>query len=216
MKRAAIFDLDGTLLRGASAERRLLAWLARRGSLKARAVVRSLARAATLPWRGASHALRRNKVYMAGLTVSAIAEDLDAFVESELAPAFNQFVLKEVTDARASGARLFLLTGAPDFIAREVSRRLALDDSLGTQLEVVGGTYTGRIQGPHWFGQTKVQGLARLASLWGFDPAASCGFADHDADVPFLSALGRPVAVDPHAGLRRTAVDRRWEILRSP
>jgi len=213
MIEAACFDLDGTLLVGRSAERRLTSWLARRHELRAQSLARSLARAATLPWRGTGHALRSNKLHLAGVSAPALHVLAARFVESILVPALNPRVLEEVARARAAGARLFLLTGAPDVIAGAVSRHLSFDGHLGTRLEVREGRFTGELAGPHWFGPTKVRGVAQLAARWGFDPAHAWAFADHEADVPFLSVFGRPVAVNPHPGLRRAAVQKGWEII---
>jgi len=58
--RAAVFDLDGTLLPGVSAERLFIRYLIRRGSVGARQLLRSAVTASTLPVRGRTAALRRN------------------------------------------------------------------------------------------------------------------------------------------------------------
>ena len=45
----------------------------------------------------------------------------------------------------------------------------------------------------------------KLADCW--------GYADSYYDLPFLTALGHPVAVNPDKRLRATAMSRQWPII---
>lgn len=213
LKPAAVFDLDGTLIRGTSAERLLVPYLARRGLVGVRQVAAALATAVTLPVAGQTRALRRNKRYLEDVDVEAVQAHLPSFFGDTLEGRYNRSALQRMEVLREAGLGLYLLTGAPDFIAEAAVRRFGLEDGVGSPMGVRDGRYTGRLEGPHYFGGAKVLGLDTLARRHSLDLAASYGFADHKADIPFLECFGHPVAVEPDAGLRRHAELRGWEIL---
>jgi phosphoserine phosphatase len=75
--------------------------------------------------------------------------------------------------------------------------------------EVVDGAYTGRVlRAAH--GEGKARALRELAAAEGLDLSASTAYSDSFSDVPFLEAVGHPVAVNPDRKLRRLARLRGW------
>jgi HAD superfamily hydrolase (TIGR01490 family) len=211
---AGVFDLDGTLVRGTSAERLLVPYLVRRRVIGWRQLAKALARLATLPRRGSAAAVRANKRWLAGTPVALVEGCMHDFFDDRLAPRLCPLVLAEMSALRARGARLWLLTGAPEFVARIVVERLGMDGAVATALEVEGGRFTGEIAGRHVYAEAKRQALAELASARGLDLASSAGFADRGSDVAFLECFGRAVAVGADRRLRATARRRGWTMLR--
>ena len=55
--------------------------------------------------------------------------------------------------------------------------------------------------------------MRELAELTGIDVGASTAYSDSHTDLPFLEAVGRPVAVNPDRELRRIAEERGWPVL---
>lgn len=208
-----MFDLDGTLLEGTSAERLLVPFLVRRGAVRCRPLVAWLGRAATLPLTGPTWALRRNKLWLAGADAEDVIGSMRDFLEVELAPRWHTTALTELERFRRAGVPIALLSGAPDFVADVVARHLGMDAAVGTPMEVRGGRFTGGLAGPHMFGEGKRDAVERLATRRGFDLRLSFGFADHGSDVPFLESFGHPVAVSPDGRLRRVARSRGWTVL---
>lgn len=213
MRPAAVFDLDGTLIRGTSAERLLVPWLVRGGVIGWRQLASAAGLAAGLPVLGRTRALRRNKRWLAGVPAEAVEARLEAFLDEVVAPRWCQATVARLEALRGEGVAPFLLTGAPDFLARVVGRRLGMEGWRGTRLETRSGRYTGRLSGTHWFGPAKAEALDALAREHGLDLEASWGFADHLTDVPFLERFGRPVVVDPGPELGGVARERGWEVL---
>ena len=213
MRPAAVFDLDGTLIRGTSAERLLVPFLLRRGVLGPRQLGAAFATAAMLPVVGRTAALRRNKRYLAGLDVDSIREHVQDFLSEVLESRFSRPVVGRLVELRERGYVVCLLTGAPDFLAEAVRRRFEMRDGLGSALEVRGGRYTGRLSGLHYYGAVKKRGVRELARRHQVDLTRSFAFADDAADVPFLDCFGHPVAVEPHPALRRVAQRRGWEVV---
>ena len=211
---AAIFDLDGTLVRGTSAERLLVPWLVRRGVVGWPQLASALGRLARLPSRGATFALRRNKRWLSGVRVDRVLEGLERFLDEVLMPRICPRVASRLFQEQSRGARTWLLTGAPDFVARAVANRLRMDGAIATGLEIHDGLFTGEISGRHVFATAKRDALHELAHEHAVDLAASSGYADHGSDVPFLDCFGRAVAVRPDRRLARTARQRGWDVLR--
>jgi phosphoserine phosphatase len=78
---------------------------------------------------------------------------------------------------------------------------------------IVDGVYTGRsLRAAHGVG--KADALLELAREEGIDLVASTAYSDSYSDVPFLEAVGRPVAANPDRKLRRIARERGWEVVR--
>jgi putative phosphoserine phosphatase/1-acylglycerol-3-phosphate O-acyltransferase len=210
---AAVFDLDGTLVRGTSVERLLVPWLVRRGVIGARQLTAAALVAATYPLLGRTRALRRNKRWISGVEVEAVAARMEVFLDEAVAPRWCQPVVTRMEELRASGHALFLLSGAPDFVVRAVGAHLRVDGVTATPMEIVGGRFTGRLAGAHVFGSRKLTALRKLAEEHDLDLQASWGFADHLSDVDFLADFGTSVVVDPGSRLRRIAEARGWELV---
>jgi phosphoserine phosphatase len=80
---------------------------------------------------------------------------------------------------------------------------------LSSELEVVDGKFTGRASAL-CFGKHKVTLVKRWAARHGVDLAASTFYSDSYNDLPMLERVGRAVAVNPDARLRRVARARAW------
>ncbi len=208
----AVLDLDGTLLPATSAERLFVRHLGEQGLLGRRQLAAFLSVAATLPVRGRTRALRANKRYLTGLEETVILAEAERFVTGVLEARLDAYLLRCVQRLGGRGYVACLLTGAPGFLAEILTRRLGLADGIGTRLEVRNGRFTGRVVGPHYFGEAKKDGVAALARRHGLDLPRSYAFADHHADVHFLGCFGHAVAVDPTRALRKVATARGWRV----
>lgn len=213
MNAAAVFDLDGTLIRGTSAERLLVPYLARRGLVGWRQIGAALALATTLPLVGRTRALRRNKRYLAGVEVAAVRACFGEFLLDVLEKRWCSQLVARMASSREAGFEVHLVTGAPDFIAQAVAARFNMDSAVGTPMEVRADRFTGRLAGTHAFAEAKRGAVWALAGQRDLDLTHSYGFADHRSDVAFLECFGRPVAVAPDAALRREARRRGWEVM---
>ena len=89
---------------------------------------------------------------------------------------------------------------------------LGFDGALGTICEVKDGHYTGRPVRSLLAG-AKAEVVRELAQREGFDLAECTAYSDSHTDLPFLEAVGYPVAVNPDRALRRTATERLWPVL---
>jgi len=111
-----------------------------------------------------------------------------------------------------AGQRVWLVTAAPVELGDVIARRLGLTGAIGTVAEVQDGVYTGRLIGDLMHGQAKADAIQALAGREGLDLTRCAAYSDSVNDLPMLSTVGRPVAVNPDSALRRAARERNWEI----
>jgi HAD superfamily hydrolase (TIGR01490 family) len=111
-----------------------------------------------------------------------------------------------------AGRRVWLVTAAPIELARIIANRLGLTGALGTVAEIQDGVYTGRLVGDLLHGPAKADAIRALTAAEGLDLTRCSAYSDSVNDTPMLSLVGHAVAVNPDAGLRREARRRGWEI----
>jgi len=110
------------------------------------------------------------------------------------------------------GQRVWLVTAAPIEIARIIARRLGLTGAMGTVAEHVDGIYTGRLVGELLHGPAKAAVVASLAEREGLDLARCSAYSDSINDLPLLSLVGDPCAVNPDGRLREYARQHGWRV----
>jgi HAD superfamily hydrolase (TIGR01490 family) len=111
-----------------------------------------------------------------------------------------------------AGQRVWLVTAAPVELGDVIATRLGLTGAIGTVAEVRNGVYTGRLAGGLMHGDAKAEAIRALAVAEGLDLGRCAAYSDSVNDLPMLSTVGRAVAVNPDSALRREARERGWEI----
>ena len=84
-------------------------------------------------------------------------------------------------------------------LASILSRRLGLTGALGTVAETGDGVYTGRLVGGLLHGEAKAAAIQALAEREGLDLARCSAYSDSLNDMPMLTLVGHPSAVNPDA-----------------
>ena len=216
MTAAAFFDLDRTLIRRSSA-------LALAGPFQDRGLIgrKQLAKAAA--WqvlfaaRGASaetvrKAAEDGLILLKDLEVEEMRALVGDAMETALKPLVYREPLDLVTRHRARGERAYIVSAALQEIVEPLAEELGFDGAVGSLCEVVDGRYTGlSLRACH--GPGKADAVRELAAAEGIDLARSTAYSDSHTDLPFLEAVGRPVAVNPDRELRRIARERGWPML---
>jgi HAD superfamily hydrolase (TIGR01490 family) len=203
---AAIFDVDGTLLKGGS-ERRFFLYLCRRRRLRARRLARFFLGLLRHP-----EARFRDKSYLQGLPAWEIAALARCCYREVLAPRLRPRALEAWRYHQAQGQVMVILTGTLACLARPLADELGADFLLATELRVQDGCFTAALAGPHPRELNKALLLQRLAAREGLDLTQSYAYADHPADIPLLQLVGRPVVVNPTPPLHRLARRCGWGI----
>lgn len=93
-----------------------------------------------------------------------------------------------------------------------IARRLGLTGALGTVAESVDGVYTGRLVGEPLHGPAKAEAVRALATAEGLDLERCAAYSDSHNDIPMLSLVGHPYAINPDTKLRKYARARDWRL----
>ncbi|MEV7397595.1 HAD-IB family hydrolase [Aeromicrobium sp. NPDC092404] len=110
------------------------------------------------------------------------------------------------------GQRVWLVTAAPVEIASVIARRLGLTGALGTVSEHVDGVYTGELVGDMLHGEGKATAVREIAEREGLVLEECYAYSDSSNDLPMLSLVGHPCAVNPDSTLRAHARANGWRI----
>ncbi|RLU79443.1 HAD-IB family hydrolase [Streptomyces griseocarneus] len=111
-----------------------------------------------------------------------------------------------------AGQKVWLVTAAPVETATIIARRLGLTGALGTVAESVGGVYTGKLVGEPLHGPAKAEAVRALATAEGLDLSRCAAYSDSANDIPMLSLVGHPYAVNPDGRLRKHAREHGWRL----
>jgi len=112
----------------------------------------------------------------------------------------------------AAGQKVWLVTAAPVEIANVIARRLGLTGALGTVAESVDGVYTGKLVGEPLHGPAKAEAVKALAAAEGLDLSRCAAYSDSHNDIPMLSLVGHPYAINPDSKLRKHARELDWRL----
>lgn len=114
----------------------------------------------------------------------------------------------------AAGREVWLVTATPREISEVIAHRLGLTGGLGTIVEVgEDGIITGKLVGKTLHGKDKRRAVLQLAESRNIDLSRSFAYSDSVNDLPLLTAVGKPVAVNPDVPLRYYAKEAGWQIL---
>lgn len=214
---AAFFDVDNTIMQGASIFH-LARGLHRRRFFTTRDIL-------SFAWQqfyfrvvGSEDPEHIAKARTAGLTFIAGHEvsELEAIGEE----IFDEDMAGKIwpgTRAIAQwhldrGQQVWLVTAAPIEIASVISRRLGLTGALGTVPEHIDGVYTGALVGEMLHGESKATAIREIARREGLVLDDCYAYSDSRNDLPMLSLVGHPCAVNPDAALRSHAKAHGWRI----
>ncbi len=115
--------------------------------------------------------------------------------------------------SRAQGHRQVLVTGAIDYVTEPLADFLGVDDWVANRLEIKDGVATGRLIQPMLAGANKASWVRKYATEHGLDLERCFAYADSGSDLPLLSMVGNPCAVNPDFSLKTTARAYQWPVL---
>jgi HAD superfamily hydrolase (TIGR01490 family) len=214
LKRLAIIDLDGTLLRRTSSEHSFVRFLMLRGKigpLRLASFLLTFFRDALRL--GLRQAIGWNASYLRGESPERLKAWAKKYGSAYLKEAVPEVLQERIREFKEGGCLIILLSGSLQVLAAELKEKLGVDIVIGRELEVVGGKLTGHRRGIYPYARQKVEALFERIRPEDVDWKGSWALADRLSDLPVLELVGHPVAVHPTAGLRRHARSHGWEII---
>jgi HAD superfamily hydrolase (TIGR01490 family) len=213
---AAFFDVDNTVLRGASIFH-LAKGLWKRGFFTGRDI-------AAMLWKQLHFALigenlvhvakirEQALTFVAGHTVDEIErigeEVYDEVMADKIWPGTRALAQSHLE----SGHDVWLVTASPVEVATVIASRLGLTGALGTVAENVDGVYTGRLVGEPLHGPSKAVAVEALADQRGYELELCSAYSDSANDIPMLSLVGHPCAINPDSTLLHHARANGWQV----
>ncbi|MFC4058657.1 HAD family hydrolase [Planomonospora corallina] len=214
---AAFFDVDNTMMRGASIYH-FARGLASRGLFTTRDLLRFALGQAVFRVRGdenpehIAEARETALAFVAGSRVEDIVRLGEEIYDESMADRIWPGTRALAQSHLDAGQRVWLVTATPIELARVIAQRLGLTGALGTVSETVDGVYTGRLVGDLLHGPAKAEAVRALARREGLDLDRCFAYSDSANDLPLLSLVGQPVAINPDSELRDHARENKWEI----
>src|SRR6478672_2523974 len=214
---AAFYDLEGTLMSTNLVH--TLAFYAKRQQGLWQTAKKSVGTLAKLPLFGVTDLYSRNvfnevffKSYE-GFSQDRLRYFSDELFEEVLRPAIYAGTRDLIAAGKKIGQRQVVITGALDFTIERLMDDLAIDDFKANHMEFVHGYSTGRIIPPVMASATKAQWIREYAERGDISLSDSYAYSDSISDLPMLSIVGHPVAVNPDIRLKQTALQHDWPIL---
>ena len=215
-KAAAFFDVDNTILRGSSS------FLFGKSAFERKFFSRKDF------WRFAWHQFRfiwrgENNNVLATLKDRALslveghrAKDLkdlvDEVYEKHIRLKLWPETVRLAKDHITEGREVWLVTAAPQELGDVIAKRLGLTGAIGTKVERKNGILTGKLVGLPIHGAAKKKAIKELAKTRNLSLRKSYAYSDSHNDLPMLTAVGNPVAVNPDKILTRYAKAADWPI----
>ena len=213
----AFFDVDNTLMRGAS-----IYYFARGLAARKMFGPMDLARMA---WGQACYRMRGAEnadhidaareaalAFVAGHRVDDIVSLCEEIYDDTMADRIWEGTRELAQRHLEAGQRVWLVTASPVELAGIIASRLGLTGALGTVAESIDGVYTGRLVGGLLHGEAKAAAVGALAAREGLDLARCSAYSDSANDLPMLRLVGHPTVVNPDAELRAEARTNHWPV----
>jgi len=213
---AAFFDVDNTILRGSSS------FLFGKSAFERKFFSRKdFWRFAwhqfLFIWKGENNtklsALKDRALSLVeGQRVSDLQELVDEVYEKHIKLKLWPETVRLAKDHIKQGREVWLVTAAPQELGDVIAHELGLTGAIGTKVERKNGILTGKIVGKPIHGAEKRKALKALAKDRNLSLKRSYAYSDSQNDLPMLTAVGHPVAVNPDKILTRYAKAADWPI----
>src|SRR5262245_29228969 len=216
-KAAAFYDLEGTLISTNLVH--TLGFYATRQQGLWKTVKKSARTLASIPVFAVTDIYSRNvfnEVFFRsyeGESVDRLRFFADELYEEILKPGVFPGTLDLIEKSKKIGQKQIVITGELDFSVAPLMSYLGIDDYVANRLEFVNGYATGRLLPPVMASATKAKWIREYAERENINLSESYAYSDSISDLPMLSIVGHPVAVNPDMRFKQTALQHDWSVL---
>jgi HAD superfamily hydrolase (TIGR01490 family) len=214
---ASYFDVDGTLVTTNLVHPTLFYMLNQPTPLHSLGkLVRGIARA---PWLALAEAQDR-RVFneMLFLSYEGTSEDrlvslADEAFDTIIKPNLYAGAKDLVKTSRDNGQDVIIVSGALDFLMHRLAKHLGATGVIANRLEIKDRFATGKLLRPVVAGPEKARLIREHARDHGHNLDDCFAYSDSYSDVPMLSVVGHPAAVNPDRRLARLANAYHWPVI---
>jgi len=138
------------------------------------------------------------------------------FMRIKVRPMIGSAARKLVARHRDAGDICVIITATNSFVTAPIAREFGVEHLIGTDPEQINGEFTGNVFGVPSFREGKISRLESWMAERGWNWSSferTTFYSDSLNDLPLLSKVKNPVAVDPDPTLRKHAEEQRWKII---
>ena len=138
------------------------------------------------------------------------------FMRIKVRPMMSMAGKQLVADHRAAGDICVIITATNSFVTAPIAQAYGIEFLIATEPEQKNGEFTGNVHGVPSFREGKITRLEAwmMQHDWTWGSFSDTTFySDSLNDLPLLTLVKNPVAVDPDDTLRVHAEDRGWRIM---
>jgi HAD superfamily hydrolase (TIGR01490 family) len=143
-------------------------------------------------------------------------EWLHRFMHEQALGMITQSARELVNRHRAAGDICVIITATNSFVTAPIAREFGVEHLIATEPEHKGGEFTGRVADVPCFREGKIIRLENWLAQrgWKLDSfTTSTFYSDSLNDLPLLSKVKNPVAVNPDETLRAHAEQHSWPVM---
>lgn len=213
----AFFDVDNTLLRGASMFHMAKA-AQRAGIIKAREIIK-------FGWHQATFLFIGENNRQLGSIKDRAVQIIGGHTEAELREIANEIFERDIRNRLwpetvgltqehiAKGHQVWLISATPRIVGTVIAERLGLTGALGTEFVTEDGVFEGSFAGDVLHGEAKAVAARELTTRLGASLEDCWAYSDSRNDIPLLTLVGHRVVVNPDSRLAKHARRLGWPIL---
>ena len=216
-EKAAFFDVDNTLVRGST-----LYFLGRGMYQRGFFTKADISRFVVANIRFRMTGTEKKEViekfqnaatdFIGGHAVEDIKKIGEEIYDEFVSPKIWQGTFEIAKSHLDKGEDVWLVTAAPQDMANIIAQRLGLTGAIGSKVVIENGIYTGELDGKLLHGSEKAVAITELAKERGYNLQECYSYSDSHNDLPLLTAVGYPSAINPDAILRIKALAEGWPV----
>ena len=211
MKRAAFFDLDLTIT-DRDSFRLFLKHYYLRSRLHYLPYILTFAILRKLRFISLQEFKERALIGLRGKTEEEINTIGVTFFKNYLRETIRQSARRRIKEHQMNGELIFIVSASPNIYLEAIARHLKCDGYICSDLHYRKHRFSGTLSGVDCIGAEKKQRIEKLADTLKINLNKSSVYSDHEADLQFLEAAGKPFVVSPTVKLHQIALTRNWSI----
>ncbi len=150
---------------------------------------------------------------MAGQSVDVIYQIGNEVFERDLKPKIYKEAIDEIQKHKKNGVPVILISSGPTMAIQAIAKFLEVDDFFSIGPKIENHALTNQLSESFAFMEGKTK-IAEFEAKKRNTNLANCFFyADSVHDIPLLSSVGKPRAVNPDRGLKKECLKNGWPIL---
>lgn len=141
-----------------------------------------------------------------------VAVMIERYIQEVIAPRVYNDARKCLERHRARGDRIVVISASGAHLVAPIARYLGVNETLAISVGIEKGIFTGTTQGVMTYREGKVTRLMELLNQDVSQLQHASFYSDSHNDLPLLTKVGKPCAVNPDAILHQHARQAGWPV----